>query len=227
MRVLRDDAGPVAVAGCAVAGGSVPMWRLRLVAMLPACMETALAPPLTDADLTLAFDLAPVGLCVSRQRVIQRCNEAFASMFGRTAAELAGQSMSVLYPSDDEFQRIGERGIEAMRDSGRYADERIMKHRDGHLFWCHVSGRSLDREDPFGCAVWMFEDISARRPVTAPLTMRERQIAQLLVEGRTTKQIARELDVSPRTIDAHRSRLLRKLRVSTPGELIARLAGVV
>jgi hypothetical protein len=51
-----------------------------------------------------------------------------------------------------------------MRDSGRNADERIMRHRDGRLFWCHVAGRSLDRDDPFECAVWMFEDISPRRP---------------------------------------------------------------
>ncbi len=35
-----------------------------------------------DTDLTLAFDLAPVGLCVSRERMIQRCNAAFGTMFG-------------------------------------------------------------------------------------------------------------------------------------------------
>lgn len=181
---------------------------------------------LSDADLLLAFDLAPVGLCVSRQRVIQRCNEAYASMFGYTPGELVGRSLSMLYPSTEEFERIGERGLVVMHDSGRYADERIMKHRDGHLFWCHVAGRSLDREDPFGCAVWMFEDISARRPVTTPLTTREREIAQLLVEGKTSKQIARALGISPRTIDAHRARLLRKLKVRTPTELVARLAGL-
>lgn len=181
---------------------------------------------LSDDDLLLAFDLAPVGLCVSRERVIQRCNESFASMFGHTPAELAGRSLSMLYPSSEEFEHIGERGLAVMRNSGRYSDERIMKHRDGHLFWCHVAGRSLDRDDPFGCAVWMFEDISARRPVTTPLTTREREIAQLLVDGNTSKQIARALGISHRTVDAHRARLLRKLKVNTPTELVARLAGL-
>ncbi|MEW6706778.1 MAG: PAS and helix-turn-helix domain-containing protein [Pseudomonadota bacterium] len=182
--------------------------------------------PLSDSDLSLAFGLAPVGLCVSRQRVIQRCNEAFASMFGYQPEELTGRSMSMLYPSMEEFEHIGERGLAVMRDTGRYSDERIMKHRDGRLFWCHVSGRSLERDDPFGCAVWMFEDISARRPVTAALTTREREIAQLLVEGKTSKQIARSLGLSPRTIDAHRGRLLRKLKVNTPLELVSRLSGL-
>jgi PAS domain S-box-containing protein len=179
---------------------------------------------LSDADLTLAFDLAPVGLAVLRNRVIQRCNEAFASMFGWRADELTGRSTAMLYPSVGEFEHIGARGLEVMRDTGLYSDERIMKHRGGRLFWCHVMGRSLDREDPFACGVWAFEDISAKRPVTAALTPREREIAQLLVEGRTTKQIARALGISPRTIDAHRARLMRKLKVSTPAEMVAHLA---
>lgn len=178
-----------------------------------------------DVNLMLAFDLAPVGLCVSRNRVIQRCNEAYASMFGYSTDELIGRSMLMLYPSEHEFTGIGARGLAVMRECGRYADERIMKHRDGRLFWCHASGRALDREDPFGCAVWMFEDISARRPITTSLTIREREIAQLLMQGMTSKQIARVLEVSPRTIDSHRVRLLRKLKVSTATELVSRLAG--
>lgn len=181
---------------------------------------------LSDTDLLLAFDLAPVGLCVLRHRVIQRCNEAFATMFGYQAAEVTGRSTSMLYPTVDEFEHIGAHGLELMRDSGLYSDERIMKHRSGRLFWCHVMGRSLDRADPFGCSVWMFEDISAKRPVTAVLTTREREIARLLVEGRTSKQIARALGISPRTIDAHRARLMRKLKVSTPNEMVSRLAGL-
>jgi PAS domain S-box-containing protein len=184
------------------------------------------ARALSEADLALAFDLAPVGLCVLRKRVVQRCNEAFASMFGYTPEELAGQSTSMLYPTTAEFENIGERGIQAMRDSGRYADERIMKHRDGRLFWCHASGRSLERDDPFGCSVWMFEDISAKRPVAAELTRREREIARQLMRGGTSKQIARLLGISPRTVEAHRARLMRKLGAANQGELVARLVGV-
>ncbi|MBX3620586.1 MAG: PAS and helix-turn-helix domain-containing protein [Rhizobacter sp.] len=189
-------------------------------------MDTPAPPPL-DVNLMLAFDLAPVGLCVSRNRVIQRCNEAYATMFGYTMDELIGHSMAMLYPSEREFTGIGARGLAVMRACGRYADERIMKRRDGRLFWCHASGRALDREDPFGCAVWMFEDISVRRPITTALTIREREIVQLLIEGKTSKQIARVLEVSPRTIDAHRVRLLRKLKVSTATEMVSRLAGQV
>ena len=44
------------------------------------------------------------------------------------------------------------------------------------------AGRALDRSDPFACAVWMFEDISAKRPLAADLTLREREVAQVAAE---------------------------------------------
>jgi len=175
--------------------------------------------------LELAFALAPVGLCVSRERVIDLCNEAFAQMFGYKAGELEGQPLAPLYPSLEEFAHVGNLGLPVMRETGVYSDERIMRRKDGTLFWCHVAGRALDRADPFGCAVWMFEDISLRRPVTAALTAREREIAQQLATGATSKQIARKLAISPRTVEAHRARLMRKFGAATSGELVARLLG--
>ena len=173
----------------------------------------------------LAFALAPVGLCVSRDRVVDICNEAFARMFGYEVGALEGSTLARLYPSQDEFAHVGNLGLPIMRETGVYSDERIMRRGDGTLFWCHVAGRALDRSDPFGCAVWMFEDISGRRPVRATLTLREREVAQQLAAGATSKQIARALAISPRTVEAHRARLMKKFGAATAGELVARLVG--
>lgn len=179
-----------------------------------------------ETALKLAFEWAPVGLCVSRERTIERCNARFAEMFGYAVQELEGRSLALLYPSTDEFERIGERGLAAMRSAGTYADERIMRRKNGELAWFHVSGRSLDNAAPFALAVWVFEDLRAVRPVSAPLTTREREIASLLVTGGSAKTIAKALDLSPRTVEHHRARLMAKLGVRTSGELIARLAGM-
>lgn len=185
-----------------------------------------MSTPLAADELLLVFDLAPVGLLVSRQRVIQRCNDAFARMFGYAPSALTGQSLETFYPSHEEFEHTGSRGLPLMQATGLYSDERIMRRKNGKLFWCHVSGRSLDKQDPFACAVWVFEDISAKRPVTAQLTAREREVAQLLVMGKTSKEIAKQLGNSPRTVEGHRARLMQKFAVSSPGQLIARLAGM-
>ncbi len=179
-----------------------------------------------DDDLGLVFDLAPVGLCISRDRIIQRCNTAFGAMFGYETDELKGRSMEVLYPSPTEFESIGAQGLAVMKQTGVYSDERIMRHRNGQLFWCHAAGRSLERDQPFACAVWMFEDISARRIVSRDLTTREREIARQIAAGQSTKQIARTLGVSPRTIDGHRARLIRKVGAKSASEMIAKVIGL-
>ena len=179
-----------------------------------------------DPDLSLAFDLAPVGLCVSRERIIQRCNDTFGAMFGFEPASLTGRSLECLYPSRSEFEHIGAQGLVVMQQQGHYSDERIMRHRSGRLFWCHVAGRAMRRDEPFACAVWMFEDISSRRPIAVALTVREREIARQLAARRSTKEIARALQLSPRTIDGHRARMLKKVDAHSAGEMISKLVGL-
>lgn len=182
-------------------------------------------PSVVQDDLLLAFDMAPVGLLVSRNRLVQSCNKAFSKMFGYPTEALAGESLARLYPSTTEFENIGDRALAVMRDNARYSDERIMRRIDGQLFWCHVSGQTIDRNDPFSAAVWVFEDISEKRPVTTELTGREREIAQFLVSGKSSKEIGRLLGIGYRTVDAHRARLMRKFDVTSSNELVAKLVG--
>jgi PAS domain S-box-containing protein len=177
-------------------------------------------------DYEMIFQHAPVGMCISVDRVIQSCNGALTDMFGYGNGELDGKSFLVLYPTLTEFLRTGDRIIPIMNARGRYSDERIMRREDGELFWCHVSGRALDASRPLGPGIWTFEDVSEKRPVTAELTPREREIAALLVEGKTSKIIARETDLSPRTVEMHRAKLMRKFSASTSSELVHKLVGI-
>ena len=45
------------------------------------------------------------------------------------------------------------------------------------------------------------------------LSMREREILQLVAEGKTSQQISERLSISPKTVDTYRSRLMHKIRV--------------
>jgi two-component system, NarL family, response regulator NreC len=51
------------------------------------------------------------------------------------------------------------------------------------------------------------------------LTRREREILQLLAEGRTTKQIAKRLHISPKTVEVHRLNLMNKLNIDNVAQL--------
>jgi len=176
-------------------------------------------------DYQTAFHLAPVGLVISRKRVIEDCNAQLCAIFGVSQPDLIGKSFEVLYPSTAEFERIGARIASLMQTQGSYADDRIMKRANGELFWCHVTGRSLDLSAPHDAGVWTFEDLSATRRVDVELTPREREVAAQLVTGKTAKQIGRALDISSRTVDVHRARLMRKYGTGNATELLQRLLG--
>ncbi|MDB5838735.1 MAG: hypothetical protein JWQ23_687 [Herminiimonas sp.] len=177
-------------------------------------------------DFQMIFMHSPIGMCVSHNRVIQACNHALADMFGYLPGGLIGQSFSVLYPSPDEFERTGARIVPIMNAKGHYSDERIMKRANQELFWCHVTGGALVKNDAHAAGIWTFEDLSSKRPVTAELTPREREIAALLVEGKTSKLIGRQIGLSPRTVEMHRAKLMRKFAAATSSELVHRLLGV-
>jgi DNA-binding NarL/FixJ family response regulator len=62
-----------------------------------------------------------------------------------------------------------------------------------------------------------------RKHVTDPidlLTSREREVLQMLAEGKTNKEIATLLKLSVYTIDAHRGRIMEKLNLHSIGELV-------
>ena len=54
----------------------------------------------------------------------------------------------------------------------------------------------------------------------ASLTDREREVLEKVLEGGTSKQTARDMGISPRTVEAHRHSLLRKFNVGSVKDLI-------
>ena len=176
-----------------------------------------------DVDYRLAFELAPVGLVLSRNRTMIDCNRHVCEIFGASREVLIGQSFQVLYPSADEYERLGAHMEPILNAKGYYADNRIMKRANGEVFWCHVSGRALNRADPHASGIWSFEDLSAQRPVRAELTGREREVAARLLEGLTSKEIGRTLEISHRTVEIYRARLMRKYNASTAADLVQKL----
>jgi PAS domain S-box-containing protein len=178
-------------------------------------------------DYRAAFDFAPIGLALSRNRQMLDCNQALCDMFGTSRAQLVGQSFALLYPSVAEYERTGARIAPLLGSNGRYADDRLMKRFDGQfkgeMFWCHVTGRALNRAAPHEAGIWSFEDLSASRVVKADLTAREREVAAYLLEGLTSKQIGKMLVISHRTVEIYRARLMRKYKANTTADLIHKL----
>ena len=102
-------------------------------------------------------------------------------------------------------------------------DAQVSGRANGELFWCHVSGRALNRDDPHASGIWSFEDLSSQRPVRAELTGREREVAAFLMGGLTSKEIGKTLGISHRTVEIYRARLMRKYQAHSTPDLVHRL----
>lgn len=109
----------------------------------------------------------------------------------------------------------GARGFLFKTDAARLLPVAIESLLAGRPFFTpHVSGLVLNgflSPNPGA------RDTAASRHI---LTEREREIVQLLAEAHTSKEIAGQLGVSVKTIEAHRSNVMRKLQLHSIAELV-------
>ncbi|CUH54007.1 PAS and helix-turn-helix domain-containing protein [Shimia marina] len=173
-----------------------------------------------DWDL-LAYDAAPVGIVVTAHRVIRGCNASFAQMLGYEREALIGQSFRLLYNTTEEFERVRDIGLAPLRAEHAYSDERMVRRRDGAQIWCRFRAQTRTPEEPLAQLVMSFAVIQDGPSVA--LTLRQRQVVSGLGRGLTSKEIARELGLSPRTVEDVRARLLKRFEVKNAAELLAHL----
>lgn len=179
-------------------------------------------PSNADALASLAFSASPVATIYTERRIIMRANAAFADMFELPPEGIEGLPMELFYPSHEDSERVASNAQGPLRATGFHSDERTMQRQSGALFWCAVTGHSLTPDDPFARSVWCFQDLS-RQWNMSELRPRDREVAILVCEGRTAKEIARLLDLSPRTVEAYLARIKHKLAVRNVAELVARI----
>lgn len=135
----------------------------------------------------------------------------------RKAAPAAEVLILTMHESErlasDAFQ-AGARGCVLKSDGPRQlvaAVEAIAAHRP--YFAGKIAGMLLDR--------WAQPDAGMAGEVGRPrLSPREREVVQLLAEGRTNKEVAVRLGVSPKTADAHRTNIMRRLNIHCVTELV-------
>lgn len=61
---------------------------------------------------------------------------------------------------------------------------------------------------------------ATKRELLATLSPRQREVLRLITEGRTTKQIAQELEISVKTVESHRAQLMERLDIHDVAGLV-------
>lgn len=86
-----------------------------------------------EAVLESVFRAAPVGIGVMIHRVFQSVNEYLGVMTGYRAEELIGQSARILYPGDEEYERVGREKYAQIRQTGKGSIEAHWRRKDGSI----------------------------------------------------------------------------------------------
>jgi DNA-binding NarL/FixJ family response regulator len=111
-----------------------------------------------------------------------------------------------------EVLAVGARGFLLKSDAGRdliTAVEAVQHHRT--FFTSQVTEMVVDG--------YLNPDRKEESPLRNPLTPREREVLQLLAEGKTSKEVAVALNLSVKTAETHRTNIMRKLDLHSVADL--------
>ncbi|MEP3931483.1 LuxR C-terminal-related transcriptional regulator, partial [Rhodopirellula bahusiensis] len=161
---------------------------------------------------------------------ILQADEKFASMLGQPLGGLDGMDICQLADAASA-KLIDERMLNRNQSE---AHEVRIKHSDGHLVWLLLTCSPLINDsDQFAGIQARALDITHRKHVELltqlaaeakakleRLTNREREVLEQIVEGRMNKVIANRLEISEKTVERHRSNLMKKLEAQSVAELV-------
>lgn len=111
-----------------------------------------------------------------------------------------------------EALAAGASGFMLKQASGRELAQAITAVLAGGTYVDPIIARKIDDGETEG---------SAERSGELLLTTRQREVLRLLALGRSTTDIAKELDISTKAVEFHRSRIKRALGVSTTAAMIS------
>jgi len=132
-------------------------------------------------DVTAIFDNAAVGILFSRNRLIERCNQCGAEIFGYPSpAALIGKPGVTLYPDAESYARIGREAGPRLAAGEAFAADWEMRRGDGRLIWCRVYARAVDPVRTDRGTVWIFEDISEARRTQEALKQALREMEAIM-----------------------------------------------
>ncbi|MBA3030037.1 MAG: PAS domain S-box protein, partial [Desulfobacteraceae bacterium] len=101
----------------------------------------------TRMALNSVLSAAPMGIGLVSDRMLMWVNQQMCEMVGRTREELLGQSARILYPSDEEFLRVGKEKYDAIHSNGWGSIETCFVRKNGGIIHVLLSSVPVNPGD--------------------------------------------------------------------------------
>jgi PAS domain S-box-containing protein len=136
----------------------------------------------SEARLRNIFRVSPVGIGLVADRIFVEVNDRFCEMTGYSAAELAGKSARILYPSDEAFDTVGTLYYSQIRQSGAGSLETQWLKKDGTVIDILLNTIPLNPASISGGITFTALDITERKQAEQDLRQSEERL-QLALSG--------------------------------------------
>ena len=103
-------------------------------------------------------------------------------MFGHDRDKVAGLTTELFYPTRESYKEMGREAYPLLAAGETYHTEQLMKRRDGSLFWCSLSGKSIDPAAPAKGSIWILQDISKRKSAEEEIRRINQNLEKLVSE---------------------------------------------
>ncbi|PIE83478.1 MAG: chemotaxis protein CheR [Candidatus Contendobacter odensis] len=175
MRILPYQVGISSVSGIVLTFTDIGLRKTT---------QTALSE--SESRLASLYRAAPVGIGQIVNRTFKEVNEQICQMVGYTREELIGQSTRLLYPSDEEFEYVGQEKYTQIKHHGVGTVKTEWRCKDGSILPVLLSSSPLNPDYPDKGATFTVLDISSSSRVTEKIQTMEARYLQLfntLAEG--------------------------------------------
>ncbi|MCU0554412.1 MAG: PAS domain S-box protein [Syntrophales bacterium] len=132
-----------------------------------------------EALLRSIIQAAPTGIGMVKNRVIEWTNEQITQITGYTPGELKGKSARILYPSDEEFDRVGRHKYAEIRSRGTGSIVTAWQRKDGSTANIFLSSTPIDPGDLSAGVVFTALDITEKKKVQDELWRSEEKYRAL------------------------------------------------
>jgi PAS domain S-box-containing protein len=134
----------------------------------------------SEEKLRSIFRAAPVGIGMVIDRVFVEVNQRLCDMTGYGPEELIGQSARLLYPDDEEYERVGSEKYSQFGQSDMAEIETRFQCRDGTVINVLLRSTPLDPADLASGVIFTALDITDRKRAEAALALHATRLQALL-----------------------------------------------
>lgn len=122
-----------------------------------------------DATLDSLFKAAPTGIGLVSDRIFKRINERICEMTGYSEDELLGQKAEMLYPTPEEYARVGKEKYAQINKHGIGTIETCWKRKNGTIIDVLLSSTPIQMDDMKDWITFTAMDITERKRAEAEL----------------------------------------------------------